>query len=69
MGAPRRIRRDGIPRQGIAEGSQKAVRAIAEEELVLGMGMRQTEKYFARVDSDAGQIAIQAVGSVEGDVH
>jgi hypothetical protein len=33
------------------------------------MGTRQTEQDFTRVHADAGQIAIQAVGGVEGDVH
>ena len=45
------------------------MRAIAEPELVLGMGTRQTEENFSRVHADAGQIPAEAVGSVEGDVH
>ena len=59
----------GVPRQNVAKGAQPAVRTIAEQEVVLGMGTRQTEEDFARVHSHAGQIATQAVGGVEGDVH
>ncbi len=59
----------GIPRQGVAKGAQKAVRAVAEKELVLRMRARQTKKDFARIYSDAGQIPAQAISSVEGDVH
>ena len=59
----------GIPRQGIVEGAQEAVRTVAEQEPVLGMGTRQAEKDLPRVHADAGQIPAQAIGSVEGDAH
>ena len=59
----------GVPRQGIAEGAQEAMRPVAEQELVLGMRARQTKQDFTRVHSYAGQIPVQAIGSVEGDTH
>jgi hypothetical protein len=45
------------------------VRTVTEQEAILGMGTRQAEKHFPRVHADAGRIAIQAVGGIEGDVH
>ena len=43
------------------------MRAVAEQELLPGMGFRQAEKNFAGINADAGEVPAEAEGSVEGD--
>jgi hypothetical protein len=71
IGAGRAVQQPAgsVPWYRIAEGTQETMGPVVEQELIPGMRPRQAKQDFTRVHSDSGEISVQAVGSVEGDVH
>jgi hypothetical protein len=53
--------------QVLAEGTEEALRAIAELELSLRMRMCQTQQDLTGVDADSREVVSDAVSRVESD--
>jgi len=62
--------KDGVPHVAGHRGAQRfeeAVRPIAEQERDIGVSQCQAVEDLPRVDAHTGEVAVQAIGGVQGE--